>query len=87
MPFVGYKPFDEKSKCMHPEHHPPSMIVLPPGVHTYECPSCGLRQKIIIQPPPRLGDFKHVDERRNPEITFSTANTKTYKDTHACLVE
>jgi len=26
--------------CRHPEHNPPSMIVLPPGTYQHECPKC-----------------------------------------------
>lgn len=27
--------------CHHPEHNPPSHIVLPSGVYAYTCPGCG----------------------------------------------
>ena len=27
--------------CRSPEHTPPSMMVLPPGSHTWVCPACG----------------------------------------------
>lgn len=27
--------------CLHPEHNPPSLIVLEPGVYEYQCPGCG----------------------------------------------
>ena len=27
--------------CRHPEHDPPSMIVLPPGKYEHTCPGCG----------------------------------------------
>lgn len=30
-----------KPGCQHPEHNPPSMIVLEPGIYEYTCPSCG----------------------------------------------
>lgn len=33
---------DGESHCMHPDHHPPTMVVIPSGkmlVHT--CPFCG----------------------------------------------
>lgn len=29
--------------CRHPEHEPPSMVVLEPGVYEYECPGCGAK--------------------------------------------
>lgn len=32
---------DVKTPCMSPEHNPPNMIVLPPGVYRHTCPSCG----------------------------------------------
>jgi hypothetical protein len=37
--------------CRHPEHHPPSMIVLPDGVYEYTCPGCGARQRFIVSSP------------------------------------
>lgn len=45
MPFIPNpeeaKKWDYKEPCRHPEHNPPGMIVLPPGLHTYQCPGCG----------------------------------------------
>lgn len=38
MPFIKY---EQPKICTSPEHDPPTMIVLPPGEHTYQCPSCG----------------------------------------------
>ncbi len=32
---------DEKPPCMHPEHNPPSHMVLSPGEYEYTCPHCG----------------------------------------------
>lgn len=32
---------DEKPPCRHPEHNPPSHIVLSPGTYEHTCPSCG----------------------------------------------
>lgn len=29
--------------CIHPEHNPPSHIVLSPGVYEHECPGCGAK--------------------------------------------
>jgi hypothetical protein len=29
--------------CRHPEHEPPGMICLPPGIYEYICPGCGRR--------------------------------------------
>jgi hypothetical protein len=58
MPFIPRK--DETRKChqlwcikhwQHPEHSPPDHIVLPPGRHVWECPSCGYLTTIYIQQP------------------------------------
>lgn len=27
--------------CRHPEHNPPNMIVLTPGLYEHTCPGCG----------------------------------------------
>lgn len=27
--------------CTHPEHNPPNMIVLEPGIYKHTCPGCG----------------------------------------------
>ena len=42
MPFLPV-PLEEQPKpsCMSPEHNPPSMMVLKPGLHRWQCPSCG----------------------------------------------
>jgi hypothetical protein len=34
---------DLKTVCLSPEHNPPTMIVLPPGIYEYTCPSCGAK--------------------------------------------
>ncbi|MEK6881705.1 MAG: hypothetical protein AABY22_18945 [Nanoarchaeota archaeon] len=38
MPFIKYIP--PQKFCTSPEHLPPSHIVLEPGTHIYQCPSC-----------------------------------------------
>lgn len=46
MPFIEHiKP---PKYCRHPEHNPPSMIVLPAGTHVYECPACGEQQSVNV---------------------------------------
>lgn len=59
MPFIRYEPLPEPERhewfynetCRHPEHNPPNMIVLKPGIHTYQCPACGHTQSITVQNP------------------------------------
>ena len=48
MPFVRHEPWVKFEFCSSPEHNPPSLMVLPPGIHTWECPVCGVRQTVII---------------------------------------
>lgn len=31
---------DEEVPCRHPEHNPPSMMVLEPGTYEHTCPGC-----------------------------------------------
>jgi hypothetical protein len=31
----------EKKTCFHPEHDPPTMILLEPGLYEHTCPGCG----------------------------------------------
>lgn len=38
--------------CAHPEHNPPGMIVLSPGVYEHVCPSCGHRVEFVVPHPP-----------------------------------
>lgn len=40
--------FKDYGMCDHPEHSPPSMIVLQPGVYEWKCPGC-LKETIVIQ--------------------------------------
>lgn len=37
------------SSCNHPEHNPPSMIVLPPGLYEHTCPRCGQKQTFTVK--------------------------------------
>lgn len=39
-------------RCRHPEHNPPSMIVLAPGVYEHTCPGCKQVQTVVVSPPP-----------------------------------
>lgn len=55
MPFTSHEPFPHLEICDDPEHSPPGHIVLPEGIHTYECPTCGAQQQVIVQKP-KLGD-------------------------------
>lgn len=41
MPFIKHTPIEEDGFCNDPEHNPPSMQVLAPGTHIYQCPNCG----------------------------------------------
>jgi hypothetical protein len=41
MPFIKHEPFSKTATCISTEHNPPSMIVLPAGEHTWQCPACG----------------------------------------------
>jgi hypothetical protein len=34
--------------CTHPEHSPPSMIVLEPGTYEHTCPRCGARATFTV---------------------------------------
>lgn len=38
--FIKIKDYENKH-CLDPEHNPPTMIVLEPGLYEYTCPSCG----------------------------------------------
>lgn len=32
---------DLPERCLSPEHNPPNMVVLSPGVYRWTCPTCG----------------------------------------------
>lgn len=34
--------------CLHPEHNPPTMIVLKPGTYEYTCPACGKKTTFTV---------------------------------------
>ncbi len=38
-----------RPRCTDPQHNPPTMIVLPPGKHEWECPACHHTQVVIVQ--------------------------------------
>lgn len=35
--------------CSHPEHNPPNMIVLQPGVYRHTCPACGYSKTFTVR--------------------------------------
>lgn len=39
---------DVPQPCRHPEHEPPSMIVLPPGIYMHTCPGCGREMTFTV---------------------------------------
>lgn len=51
MPFIDYQPPTDAKPCQHPRHNPPGMVVLPEGVHSYQCPGCGTVQEIRVSGP------------------------------------
>jgi hypothetical protein len=49
----GFEKVEEWPKeflCQHPEHNPPTHIVLRPAVYIYTCPACGARQRVEVWP-------------------------------------
>jgi hypothetical protein len=40
--------------CRDPEHHPPNMIVLEPGVYKHTCPTCGQSMTFTVPERPTL---------------------------------
>lgn len=40
--------------CNHPEHNPPGLISLPPGVYEHTCPRCNRKQTFIVNHDSRL---------------------------------
>lgn len=41
-------------RCTSPEHDPPGMIVLEPGIYEYTCPRCGETKTVVVPPRPSL---------------------------------
>lgn len=39
---------DVPKPCLHPEHKPPTHIVLSPGVYEHICPGCGYSTKFTV---------------------------------------
>ena len=48
MPFIEHIPPDDPIGCLHREHKPPGMIMLPAGTHIYECPACKEKTRIVV---------------------------------------
>jgi hypothetical protein len=52
--------------CRHPEHNPPTMIVLSPGVYEHTCPGCGhqitftIREKSSCEAPTSLARYQDI---------------------------
>ena len=43
-----------RNLCRDPEHNPPGMICLPPGLYEHECPRCGAKVRFRVPEPPML---------------------------------
>lgn len=52
---------EQQRPCFHPEHNPPGMIVLEPGIYEHTCPGCGKRVEFIVGHGPSLGFGLGVD--------------------------
>lgn len=57
--------FKDFGICAHPEHEPPGMIVLQPGVYEWKCPGCH-KETIVIQ----RKDASLQDDDTNPMHAF-----------------
>lgn len=51
MPTKKIADLPARDYCGHPEHNPPSMIVLEPGIYEHECPGC--KKVMTFTVPPR----------------------------------
>lgn len=45
---------ERAQRCRSPQHYPPSLIYLPPGIYEYECPDCGASQIVAGADKPEL---------------------------------
>lgn len=36
-------------ECHHPDHEPPTMIVLKPGIYEHECSNCHFKKIIVVR--------------------------------------
>lgn len=54
MPFKKIASFTEDNRCLHPEHRPPTMIVMDPGIYEYKCPACGATQDVVVPQRPTM---------------------------------
>jgi len=61
MPFIKFIPESKEDRCNDREHNPPMHIVLPPGLHTYKCPSCGKETTFRVTRPVYKTDPNHID--------------------------
>ena len=41
-------PKEQRKTCSNPDHDPPTMIVLEPGLYVHDFPGCGERQYITV---------------------------------------
>lgn len=47
--FDGWQTKDKRG-CYHPEHNPPTHIVLEPGIYEHTCPGCSRKIEFSVQP-------------------------------------
>lgn len=48
MSFIKHIKPTTMQACNSPEHNPPSMIVLPGGIHIWKCPDCGQKSNVYV---------------------------------------
>lgn len=46
--------FKHHDYCNHPEHNPPGLVSLPPGVYEHTCPRCNRKFVFVVPDGPRL---------------------------------
>lgn len=50
MPTKKITALPKSDSCLHPEHEPPTMIVLEPGVYEHTCPGCRRKVTFTVRP-------------------------------------
>lgn len=50
MPMKKVADWPKPKRCRHPEHKPPTMVVLEPGFYEHTCPACGEVTPVTVPP-------------------------------------
>lgn len=85
MPLKKIADLPDTERCQHPEHNPPAMIVLPPGIYEHACPRCLRKVRFTVRNSVSLGGRKGMTKgfrasRESPMTRYEKGRADGFVD-------